>query len=276
MKLIRNFFSHSFFVSLCAVALCYQTMALLGLEIEYSIFLLVFFSTLSGYNFYWLICKWHFADAKTLRTFLLSERPTLLIIVLSMLFICYGIFLVPAAFFWVILASSLTLLYSLPLWTIKKPAFIKKAGFLKTTLLAFTWSMVTVIFPLLPQLIFVSTQVKWLFAIRFLFMLLLCIIFDTRDAKIDKMNSLHSIATDVSPAKIRLLIYSIFILYVGAVFFWALGGGNERQAIVLMLTGLLTFVVYILSIKKRGYYFYYFLVDGMMLLTAIATYVATI
>jgi hypothetical protein len=51
---------------------------------------------------------------------------------------------------------------------------------------------------------------------------------------------------------------------------------GEAQLIAFILNGVLVWWVYRLSLKKRGYYFYYFGVDGLMLLSALTHFLATI
>ena len=105
----------------------------------------------------------------------------------------------------------------------------------------------------------------------FLFMLMLCIIFDNRDKAIDKMRGLHSLATDLKPAVLKILIYFIFVVLFTSNFFYKDYGITFYQSIALQISTLALLIVYFYSAKKRSYLFYYFIVDGLMLFSALAT-----
>ena len=114
----------------------------------------------------------------------------------------------------------------------------------------------------------------FIFSRRFLFMLMLCIIFDNRDKELDKIRGLRSLATDLKPITLRILIYLIFILLFTSNFFFRNYGITLSQSIALQVSTIALLIVYFFSNKKQGYLFYYFFVDGMMLFSALATYVA--
>ncbi len=107
-------------------------------------------------------------------------------------------------------------------------------------------------------------------------MLMLCIIFDSRDIHVDKMHALRSLATDVSSRTLQIMMAIIFSLYLLTGFFLRCYFDNREQEIAFLITGLATLTVYRLSLKKQGYFFYYFIVDGLMLFSALATFVASI
>ena len=276
MRWLHFILSHSIFISFCAAALCYQTFELLHIPFNNFIYGLVFFATLSSYNFYWLVSKYHFRNNNGPDKFLVTHFSNVFIFFIAGLGLVYCLYFLPAIVPAVSVAILLTLLYSLPLWPVKKPAFFGKAGFLKTILLAFTWTYVTVMIPLQQAFYISSLSVGLLFAARFLFMLMLCVIFDSRDISIDKIHSLNSLATDVSRKTLQFIMAIVFILYLAIGFFLRYYFNDNAQVTAFLVTGLLTLLIYRLSLKKQGYFFYYFLVDGLMLFSATATYVASI
>lgn len=146
----------------------------------------------------------------------------------------------------------------------------------KTVLLAFTWTFVTAYLPIQQSHHVLTPLAILILAKRFLFMLMLCIIFDNRDKSIDKINGLHSLATDLSPKLMQAIIFSIFILLFLLNLFFGVYGITGSQVAALQLSALSTLVVYLFSQKSRGYYFYYFVVDGMMILMTLLTTVASI
>ncbi len=277
MRWLHFILSHSFFISFCAVALCFQTYLLLGISPDFYVYGLVFFATLSSYNFYWLISNYHFGNNnKEVRIYFTERFSNMFVLLLAGLGMIVCLYLLPAVFSVTLIAVLLTIIYSIPLWPAKKLAFTRKAGFLKTVLLAFTWTLVTVIIPVQQNGMVNITALGLLFTVRFLFMFMLCVIFDSRDIYVDKIRSLSSLATVVSYKLLRLIMAVVFISYLVACFMLQNYFGNKVQLAAFLITGLMTLLVYRLSLNRQGYFFYYFLVDGLMLFSAAVTYVASI
>ena len=175
-----------------------------------------------------------------------------------------------------IIAFLLTFLYSVPLIPIKQLDFTRRVGFVKTLLLSFTWMFVTAYMPLSRFNIQFTTGGLLMMSSRFMFMLMLCILFDNRDRLIDSKHGLHSLSTDLPPKLMKLLIYGLFALLFITNFLFYQHGITLLQAVALELIGLITLVFYIFSNKQQGYYFYYFGVDGLMILSALLTTVVSI
>ncbi len=140
MKWLHFIFSHSIFVSVCALALCYQSYELLHVKGDHNVYLVVFFSTLAAYNLYWLVSKYYFSRKGSLRSFFFTNLSNflLLLVAISVSVICITIRreLIP----FICIASGLTVLYCLPYMPLFSKNLFSKAGFLKTLLLAFTWN----------------------------------------------------------------------------------------------------------------------------------------
>lgn len=274
MRFLHFILSHSIFISLCAAALCFQTNVLLHLPHDINVYGFIFFSTLCGYNFYWLLSKFYFSQRTLNVSFF--ERHISFVLIFLIAAAGTAFFVWPLQHIWKYVAGGmvLTLLYSLPLWPFRFSSHLQKAGFFKTTLLSFTWAYVTTIIPVASVGALELYPVFVLLAGRFCFMLLLCIIFDMRDISVDKMNGLHSLATDMSRRRLSLMIGIVFILYIIAGSFIRQYFHDTAQEISFVVTGAVIWFVYRLSLKKRGYVFYYFLVDGLMLVSAAGTYFA--
>ncbi|MEO6254773.1 MAG: hypothetical protein ABIO79_15785 [Ferruginibacter sp.] len=276
MKWLHFILSHSIFISVCAVALAFQTGQLLHLDNNLFMYGFIFFATLCSYNFYWILSKFSFAVNKPLLQLLKKEAAgfgLLLIAVAGLLYCLYRSSL-PVGF--IATAIFLTVIYAIPLLPVKALRFTRKAGVLKTILLAFTWAYVTAFIPIQKSYWLLDNADLFIISRRFLFMLMLCIIFDNRDIAVDKMRGLHSLATDLKPAVLRGLIYIIFAVLFTSNFFYKAYGITFSQSIALQISTLALLTVYFYSAKKRSYLFYYFIVDGLMLFSALATYIAGI
>ncbi len=271
-KWFEFFLSHSIFISICAVALCYQTTLLLQVKPNAGVFGFVFFSTLGSYNFYWLISKFSFARPVSVKAFLAKNAGYLYLLMLAGVGMAATFTQISFAYKWIAGAVLCTLLYSLPLWPVSWAHVLRKAGFLKTILLSFTWAYVTCLLPVFVEgFEIISAQILLLFATRFFFTLMLCLIFDERDAHIDKVHALHSLATDLGAKKTKVAMVSTFVLYITCGVVLRVLQQELWQLIAFAISGIAVWQVYRNSSKKQDYVFYYFVVDGLMLFTSLLT-----
>ena len=275
MRFLHFILSHSVFIAFCALALCFQTSVLLHFDVDIYLYAFVFFATLCSYNFYWMLGSYNLARSSPIG-FLKKHYTNIIFFFIAAigLLVCllHEKGLLPLA----AMAVVLTFLYAVPLMPFKALHFTRRAGFLKTVLLSFTWAFVTVYIPCKQAGITKAETVWLLFSNRFLFMLMLCIIFDKRDEQLDKIRGLHSLATDVKTITLRYLMLAIFIAYMVNGILLRTHFKDFSQIVALLITGVVTVIVYLYSQKKQGYFFYYFLVDGLMLFSALTTYVASI
>ena len=276
MKWLHFILSHSVFIAVCAVAMAFQTALLLHLNNSFYLYGFIFFATLCSYNFYWIISKAAFTQPNNLSLLLKKEITGLVILFLSSIGVIFCLIKQPLPIGFIFTSVLLTCLYALPLLPFRGLHFIRRAGVLKTVLLAFTWAYVTVFIPLQKTYPLLTGADWFVFTRRFLFMLMLCIIFDNRDKAVDKIRGLHSLATDLKPAHLKIIIGFIFIILFGTNFLYSFYSITFHQSIALHISTLALLAVYFFSTKKQGYLFYYFFVDGMMLFSALATYIASI
>ena len=275
MKWLHFIVSHSIFIAICAVALCYQTALLLHIDLPLYLYAFVFCSTICSYNFYWLLSGYSFSD-QPLRMFLKKRFSNLLVMIIAASGLLFSVVKIPGVFPEIILATLLTLLYAVPLLPLKISVIARKAGLLKTILLAFTWAFITVY---LPYQFAVNGNWYTMFLLlinRFLFMLMLCIIFDARDTKVDKIRGLQSLTTILSSKTVKQIMSVIFAAYLLNGIVLRVYYHEIPQIAAILISGVFTAIVYLLSLKKQGYFFYYFVVDGLMLFSALAAYVASI
>ena len=276
MRLLHFILSHSIFIAFCAVAMCLQTTTVLNLQNDRWLLGFVFFATLSSYNAYWLFSNKIFGSVFYQQIFFKKERLKILLIAIYItgLFICYYHSSLSINLVWP--AVILNLLYIVPLLPIKALRFTRRIGFLKTILLSVTWMYVTGFLPLQKSFFLITDFETVLLVNRFLFMLLLCVVFDNRDVAVDKIKGLHNIVTDIKPAAVKLFVLLLFILLICSVFLLQYLGLDLLQAFALIISAIAAGYFFYLSLQKRGYFFYYFFVDGLMLFSALATYVAGI
>jgi 4-hydroxybenzoate polyprenyltransferase len=277
MKGIFHFIlSHSIFISFCAAALALQTLLLLAHPVNGYLLAFVFFATLSGYNAYWLTSKFSFNKYSSLISFFKKNTSSLVVLLIATagMLLCFKH--LQLVMYNIVITFIFLALYAVPLIPIRQLYFTRKAGFVKTILLALAWTMATILIPLQIPITEMSVTVLLVFIIRFLFMLMLCIIFDKRDAAVDKIRGLQSLATDMSPTLLNYFIAFILLAYIAGT--WALKfyGISLAHITALICMGVVTLWVYIKSFKKKGYIFYYFIVDGLMFLSGLLTLLVSI
>jgi hypothetical protein len=276
MKWLYFILSHSIFIALCAASLVLQTVQLLQLSSNIYLYGLVFFAVLSSYNIYWLLSKYALHTTFYLPVFIKKEIKNIFIVMLALVGVIFCYLKSPISLAIILPAFVLLGLYILPLLPIKLIRFTRKAGVLKTIVLAFAWAYVTVAIPLQKSLLHFNNIELFLLTQRFLFMLMLCIIFDSRDSKVDKIRGLHSLTTDISPKMLKYLVQILFLVLFATNFLSKYYSTTGSQSAALQISTLALWVTYFFSTKKQGYLFYYFWVDGLMLFSAIATYIASI
>ena len=250
-------------------------MQLMRIPYNWYLIAFIFFATLCSYNFHYLLGYFSTQRKITISLFYIKYTALLFLMLGGI-----GVFLFfnESQIRWqnVILAFGFTFIYSIPLLPFKQLAFTRKAGFLKTVLLSFTWMFVTAYLPLSQYQVAFTTEGVLVMSKRFLFMLMLCILFDNRDVTVDKIHGLRSLATDLSPRLMEWLIFIVFGILFGINFLLGHHGITGRQVIALQLSAIINVWIYYLSRKKQGYFFYYFIVDGMMVLMTLLTTVASI
>jgi hypothetical protein len=275
MRVIHFIFSRSIFVSLCAAFLSIQTFVLLNIQFDFSIVLLVLFSTLLFYNFYGILIKWQ-KDILQKNTISLQKYASnFILFLLSIVFVFDTLIKSPQLIKILSIPTIASISYSLLILNNGQFFILKKVAFLKTILLAFTWAFSTVIIPASNEIDINSEMVISIFLIRFVFMLMIGIIFDYRDIEKDQKTNLSSLVAAFNKSQLIGLMLGLLIL--NSAIIWLMPFQViDIHKFILMLSTALCFLVFILSLKKRNYYFYYFLVDGIMLFSAIASLITTL
>ncbi len=276
MRFLHFILSHSIFIACCAVGLCYETNLLLHIRTDNNLLAFIFFSTLCSYNYYWLLSKFYFVKNPTLSSFIKKNYSFIIMFAFAALGTLYFLFLLKSILLFVVVGVLLTLLYSMPLWPFSFTKALQKIGLFKTILLASTWAYVTTILPSTHLLNTHLFPILLLLAQRFFFMLLLCILFDLRDISVDKLHGLHSLATDMGYKKMDTVLVLVFVFYLFTTLLFCWQYADINQAISFIITAAIFWLVYRFSLKKRGYVFYYFVVDGLMFVSALGTYLASI
>jgi hypothetical protein len=272
LKFLNFFFSHSIFAAFCAAALSFQTIDVLpGATHSGFFYFFVFSATLCSYNFHLLAGALYIQGAGFLRQVTTAHKDAVGMVLLSAAGTVYALLHLQQLLPLVAIAFAATALYSLPLLPLPFVKKLRRIGFLKTLLLALTWTYVTAYLPL-AQSGLAPGRAEYVFlAHRFCFVLQICLIFDLRDVAVDKIKGLHSLATDITPRAASLLFY-LLIAAFGVFTVWLY---QFIPSLYLVLAfAMVQFAAVILfraPQQYRNYFFYFFLADGLMILSAVFT-----
>ena len=269
---VRRFFDFFIFTSLfiasCAVLMVYQTALLLNLQFPLALYAFVFSGSVCSYNFHWYLTpphlpasttklKWNLAN-RTLH-FFLSIAGLIGAGITSLLLIEYWI--------WLVLTGFFTFLYSAPMinhpWTL----WLRRIAIGKTIFLAFAWTHVTTLLPLLIHSSNLETQAVLFVINRFFFIYAICIVFDRRDVEHDRKEGIKSLITYLHPKGVDKLFWSslLIVLFTSVLLYqWF----TLIELIILFVPALIMGSLYEHSKQNNSDYLYYFSLDGLMALSA--------
>jgi hypothetical protein len=247
---------------------------LLSIPADNFLLAFIFFAALGAYNAYWILSSYSFNTQLSLITFFHKRRSSFIVLLFAFAGIVFCFTRLHLVMYNLIIAAVLLGIYGLPVMPFKQPLLLRQAGILKTIILAFAWTIMTTLVPQQISILAMGQTASLIFLNRWLFMLMLCIIFDKRDAVVDKLRGLQSLATVTKPMVLHYLFGLVFIGYMGVTLMMYAYHVTIPQVLALSAAGVITLFVYIGSLQKRGYLFYYFIVDGLMFLSALLTALA--
>jgi 4-hydroxybenzoate polyprenyltransferase len=221
-----------------------------------------------SYNFHWYLTPPAPEQPSTKLAWNMSNR--------KIHFVLFIIGLAGAAFFsllliryWVLLGITAlaTFLYSAP--KIPHPIFarLKNIAIAKTIYLAFAWTHVTAILPLLINVAHFR-GIHFLYVInRFFFIYAICILFDYRDVEHDRKAGIKSLITWLNTRQIRRLFW-FSVLVATAMAIAMLNEFTLPFIIALLIPLCILALLFRTAQKNFSDYFYYFVLDGLMMLSA--------
>jgi 4-hydroxybenzoate polyprenyltransferase len=271
--LVKQFFGFIFFgsifISLCAVALCIETNLLLHLPLDGFLFYsFIFGATLLQYNLHYLFKK---TAVKASYRLAWSQRNKIthrLLILTAAVFVIAGLYSFRLhQFIFLFLAGFVAFVYSVPVLPFKSKKRIKDFGVVKIVTLVAIWTLVTVYLPaqekVYSETLFIST-----FVARFIFIFILCLMFDIRDVDIDSKENIKTIPLIAGRQKTRRIIYFLLVIFVLVSLLQYFQNNNFIQFNGMLISAFATFFVVKISNREHADFFYLACVDGMMLLQA--------
>lgn len=247
----------------------WQTTLLFPVPLPFALAGFVFSGTVCSYNFHWYLTPPHINSSSQKIIWNISNRHihfTLFLIGLTASAVFA--FLLIAHWLWLAITAFVTFLYSAPKIRHPRAFFLRKIAVGKTIFLAFAWTHVTAILPLVinnNQL--TNTEIGFVVN-RFFFIYAICILFDYRDRENDKKEGVKTLITYLTEPGIdvlfwgSILVFGITILFLS--FYFSL-----FIILALLFPGVLLSFLYYPSKNNLSDYRYYFVLDGLMMLSAL-------
>lgn len=263
------------FIALCAVAQGLVTYHLLHAKPDKYILAIIFFGTLSIYNFSMLLSKpKNPEDSPFVRVRWIFSHHRLIISITLISMLC----LIPLGLLYLSIEAKLLMIftavlalgYNVPFLTLNNQQIgLRNIPGIKLFLIALVWSVSCVLLPVVElehnyQINISSAETLLLVAKRFLFIAAITIPFDIRDLFQDKLYALKTIPVMLGEKKAYIFCQFLLVAYLVLLILFnqTVNADTIGLTLTLLLTGWLIFKS---NIKKNEYYYFFYL-DGTMLL----------
>ncbi len=269
-KLFHFLLFGSIFIAICAVAMCIETNILLKLPLNsIGFYLFVFGATLVQYNLHYVSKTAAIDGSPRLHWSRHQQKTHYILITLGTAMIIYGLITFPLHHYIVLMIlGAASFLYSFPFLPAKNGRKrLKDFGLLKIVTLSLMWTLVTVWFPV-NRMPFDITAFLFVFGKRFIFIFILCLVFDIRDAVVDSKHGIRTMPVMLGIRKSFLICYALLVLlvFINVAEYFIFG---SDYLLAFLLSIVVTAMVVRYSEKENSDITCLFGIDGMMLLQAI-------
>ncbi|MDP4285273.1 MAG: UbiA family prenyltransferase [Bacteroidota bacterium] len=250
-----------------------ETNILLGLPFNnFSFYCFVFGATLAQYNLHYLAKNIAIKNSLRLEWSQRNRKTHLGLFAVGVALIIFSFFSFHLKHFIILfLLGVIGFLYSFPFLPFAERKRIKDYGFLKIITLSLLWTLVTVWLPV-SSMSYDSYLFLFIFIKRFVFMFLLCLLFDMRDIEIDSQEKINTLAVFLGKRNSYLLSYLLLFLFTllsVAQYFYL-----PQWGILIAMLLSVAVTLFNVEITKRSNSDFIYLagIDGMMLLQALLVY----
>ena len=249
--------------------MCIETNLLLHLPLNnLPFYLFVFGATLVQYNLHYFFKTTAVINSKRLAWSLKNKSIHKFLIVFGLILITYSLFSFQLRHFIILLIlGALAFLYSFPLLPFSNKKRIKDFGLLKIITLALLWTLVTVWFPV-DQINVSGLSFQLIFIRRFIFIFILCLLFDIRDTEVDRKQNIATLAVKLGIKKSYLLCYLLLLIFIALSVIQFLYIPDWIQLSAMLLSAAATGFTIEQSKKNDSDVVYLACIDGMMFLQA--------
>jgi 4-hydroxybenzoate polyprenyltransferase len=163
-----------------------------------------------------------------------------------------------------VVAEVISTLYFLP------PVNLRKYGYIKPIIIAIVWVVSTTVVPLIEYKLPVQEHVLFIIS-QFLFLTVLCFVFDIKDAADDYLNGVNTYANRFGIKATKSI--SIIILLISSIFLYL-----YSFDLIVLIPGLITVFLTILSVffakENQHQFFYYLWIDGLLFIQGLLFFIA--
>jgi len=272
MASFRFFVYSNLFIAICAVLMVSQSyQLLLHIFPDRNVLAFVFFATICSYSFHWYLSSDSAAGSSRSVWQQRNYYVHILFFIIGVAGSAIFFFILSKHWFWLLLSAVPTFLYTAPKIPHKYFRILRKIALGKTIFLSMVWMYVTTILPVVVNDTIWRTDI-WLFVIsRFFLIYAICILFDRRDRKEDKVKGIRSLITYLNEKGIKTLFISSLIVFAASttgLFFYQY---SLLIIFLLLIPGIITAALYNYSMKNLSDVLYYFTLDGLMALSSLLT-----
>lgn len=290
-KLLSFLFYGNYFYGLCVLALTQEAITQLNISVSDPFyFLLLFFSTIVFYTKAYINDRsgypsnerdqWYKENRSLIKFSQIAFISIIVLMIIRML-LTYSEQIKninPQALLLIILFPLLSAMY----YGIDSKINLRTIGWLKPFIIGFCWAGIVTIYPLIfysmeSKSTFELTQISvWLFLKNFLFISVLCIMFDIKDESADSENQL---GTFVVKKGLQFTLFNIVLplSLIGLTGFILFAYNHQFSLMKIILNSIPFLLMILLAFQlrvKRKLMYYLIFVDGLMLLKGICGIVA--
>jgi len=265
---VRTLVYANVFISLCALSQVLLTYHLFPLPVNFennSYLLFVFLATYLQYNLQrgYAITQTNFHTDRSL--WLTKHKKVLFFTCIGALgilcFLCRHLSWTSIIIMGV--AEIISNLYYLP------PFNLRKYGYIKPFLISAIWVVSCNAVPLIENQLF-TTHCIWLLVSQFIFIGVLCMLFDIKDADDDYVSGVNTYANILGMKFTKAFCYVLTIISSACFYFFMPDPASLVKIIVL---GLLTCLAIYLTDDRKHSFYYYLFVDGLLLVQTVLFFV---
>ena len=208
------------------------------------------------------------ANSKRLAWSLKNKSIHKILIVFGVALILYSLFSFHLKHFIFLLGlGAISFLYSFPFLPFTNKKRIKDFGLLKIITLSLLWTLVTVWFPV-DEVNLSGFSFQLIFVRRFIFIFVLCLLFDIRDIAVDRIENIATLSVQLGIKRSYALCYLLLVMFAVLSIIQFIYLPDAPQLIAMLISAVATWITIDYSKKHNSDVFYLACVDGVMLLQA--------
>ena len=278
MPFIRLIVFSNIFVSLCVAALTYRTFLYFNFPPSNALLVLVFSATYFIYNFQRLVrmSQKEIDEANIgfrMRWVYKNKQPIIFTIVIAAIIIVVSLFYIDIKTIIVLVIMGLfSVVYVVRFIPYnKKWLALRDIPYLKIFVIAFVWTLVTGLLPLVNNIEKINLHYILFLVKQFLFVVAITIPFDIRDMKYDIEKGIKTLPLALGVKYTVLLGVLLLLGFVSIVSYEFLVFQSITMGLWIaeIIAILLVMVLLLLSKKQQPELFYSFIIEGTSLLLAI-------